>query len=370
MLILAIETSCDETSLALVVNGSIVLGLETAGQEVYHQAFGGVVPELAARRHLEVFYPTLSACLRKACAASQYPNHLPRKPQALLRSVAAIAVTTNPGLQAALFVGLSAAKSLSYLLDKPLIPIDHLKAHFYSLAMSSPALPYPYIGLLVSGGHSILAKVTAPLAISVLGCTLDDAAGECFDKIARHLGLPYPGGAALEQLAATGNANAFVYPIPKLSAAKLPPFNFSYSGLKTAVIYNSARYAVKPLPKSQTVKHARQTPKPDIAASFQHAACKQLVQQTVRAMHHTGIHHVGICGGVAANHYLQTLMRTYVQKEFGNQASCHSPPLNLCGDNAAMIGGLAFHAYKAGQVAEAPFKLLPAAQSFKHTQTL
>ncbi|BBM89412.1 tRNA N6-adenosine threonylcarbamoyltransferase [Spirochaetota bacterium] len=399
MRILAIETSCDETSLALVDNGRTVVSMDTASQELYHRAFGGVVPEIAARRHLEVFYPTLKACLTKGVAASlsaektiqnasssnkqhnynhkEYnlkalSSHRDAYLTVLKNTIDAIAVTTHPGLIGSLFVGTNAAKSLAYLLEKPLIGVSHLKAHFYSLVMTGK-ITFPYLGLLVSGGHTILALVKTPLELEVLGSTLDDACGECFDKIARALELPYPGGAAIEELARTGDETYFTYPIFRPQQNKLSRYRyaFSYSGLKTAVIHNSPRYLTTPY----HTDFNWDTLKPHIAASFQKAALTQLVEQTLAAARELGITQIGICGGVAANKYLKTLFnKAHLPKKKNNLAPANltyvTPPLELCTDNAAMIGGIAYHYYLAGAVCENIFDLTPTAKSFKRDLVL
>ncbi len=380
-MILAIESSCDESSVALVEKGKTILACVTAGHEAYNRAFGGVVPEVSARRHLELLLPCLDECLNKAGLQRQQ-----------LSKIEAVAVTTHPGLIASLLVGVMMAKSLAYALKKPFIGISHLKAHFYSVSMSSD-IQYPHIGLLVSGGHSILAKVKSPLDIEVLGYTLDDACGECFDKVARHLDLGYPGGPALEKLALTGREDFFIFPQPQLQEKKKTHFHsktqqatqaskagntavknslkFSYSGLKTAVLFQRQRFINK-----KYLGH--NATKADIAASFQHAALKQLIEKTLVACQKTGLFEIGVAGGVAANLRLRSmfnekfasLQTKQAKAEPSKKFRIHFPPLSLCSDNASMIAGLA-HAYlQKGLIEKNYLELSPMALSFKKNKIL
>ncbi|HEX6763292.1 MAG TPA: tRNA (adenosine(37)-N6)-threonylcarbamoyltransferase complex transferase subunit TsaD [Gaiellaceae bacterium] len=297
MAILAIETSCDETAAAIVTAEGDIVANVVASQADLHARFGGVVPEVASRRHLELVVPVVGEALDRAGAT--------------LEDVEIIAVTTHPGLIGALLVGVSAAKALAWSRRLPLAPVDHLHGHVASLYLKPLDLEPPFVCLLASGGHTMLLEVRDRGGFRVLGTTLDDAAGEAFDKGARLLGLGYPGGPALDVLAQQGDPAAFDFPV-----ARVPGLDFSFSGVKTALLY-----AVRDLAPDEL--EAR---KPDLAAAYQRAIVTALVER-VRA---TGAERVAVVGGVAANSELRLAL--------GDAALA---PLALCTDNAAMIGSAA-----------------------------
>ncbi|HZQ03645.1 MAG TPA: tRNA (adenosine(37)-N6)-threonylcarbamoyltransferase complex transferase subunit TsaD [Gaiellaceae bacterium] len=298
-MILGIETSCDETAAALVTRDGELLANVVSSQAELHSRFGGVVPEVASRRHLELVSPVIEEALAVAGAS--------------LDDVDTIGVTTGPGLIGALLVGVSAAKALAWARRLPLVPVDHLHGHVASLFLHPTDLEPPFVCLLASGGHTLLLDVRGRWwdDVVVLGRTLDDAAGEAFDKGARLLGLPYPGGAEIDRLAAAGDPEAYTFPV-----ARVPGLDFSFSGLKTALLY-----AVRDLPAVEL--EAR---KPDLAASYQRAIVRALVERVAAA----GGDRVAIVGGVAANSELRRSIPGAV-----------AAPLSLCTDNAAMIASAA-----------------------------
>jgi N6-L-threonylcarbamoyladenine synthase len=295
--ILALETSCDETAAALVTRDGDILANVVASQADLHARFGGVVPEIASRRHLELVVPVVSSALAEAGVA--------------LSDVEAVAVTTRPGLIGALLVGVSAAKALAWARRLPLVPVNHLHGHVASLYLRPLDLEPPFTCLLASGGHTLLLEVTDRSGYRVLGTTLDDAAGEAFDKGARLLGLGYPGGAELDALARAGDPTAHPFPV-----AKLDGLDFSFSGVKTALLY-----AVRGLSPGEL--EARRT---DLAAGYQRAIVTALVER-IRA---TGAERIAVVGGVAANSELRAAL-----------PDAALAPLPLCTDNAAMIASAA-----------------------------
>ena len=295
--ILGIETSCDETAAALVEGGEIVSNV-VSSQAHLHARFGGVVPEVASRHHLELVLPVVREALGEAS----------------LDDLEAVAVTQGPGLIGALLVGLSAAKALAWSRGLPLVPVDHLQGHVASLYLGPDPLEPPFLCLLASGGHTMLVDVTEPGSFRVIGTTLDDAAGEAFDKGARLLGLGYPGGAAIDRLAQDGDPGAYAFPV-----ARVPGLDFSFSGVKTALLY-----AVRDL--SERELEAR---RPDLAASYQRAIVRALVERLEAG----GAERVAVVGGVAANSELRAALP---QAGFA--------PLSLCTDNAAMIASAARYA--------------------------
>lgn len=346
MIILGIETSCDDTGVALVEikqssqdSTPTILANVVAGQNDFHQQYGGVVPEIAARKHVEMLFPSLTKAFEDAGME--------------MGEVDAVAVTSHPGLVGSLLVGVECAKTIALLYQKPLLAVDHLKAHFYSIAMEG--VSYPYIALLVSGGHTILAICKSPIQIEVVGATLDDAGGECFDKVAKYYGLGYPGGPMVERLACEGNENSYLF--PHIMARHENPFAFSFSGLKTAVIHHAKRY-------HQNKQLKQELYLPDLAASFQKAVVDHLLENTLKAVKKFGINRVGVCGGVSANGYLR--------KRFSNVPAfqAYFPRFELCTDNAAMIAGLAYHYYQNGEAVGDITGLNPAPQSFKKSKVL
>jgi N6-L-threonylcarbamoyladenine synthase len=299
--ILAIETSCDETAAALVTHGGSVRANVVASQAELHSRYGGVVPEVASRRHLELAAPVLAETLVRG--------------EATLDDVDTVAVTHGPGLIGALLVGLSAAKALAWSRRLPLVPVDHLHGHVASLYLEPEPLEPPFLCLLASGGHTLLLDVRDQRGYEVVGTTLDDAAGEAFDKGARLLGLGYPGGAALDRVARDGDPEAYSFPV-----ARVPGFDFSFSGLKTALLY-----AVRELPADELERR-----RADLAASYQRAIVRALVERTRAAAADLGAKRIAVVGGVAANSELREALPDAV-----------FAPLELCTDNAAMIASAA-----------------------------
>ena len=322
--IYGIESSCDETAAAVVKNGREVLSNIISSQIVIHRKFGGVVPEIASRKHIENIMPVIDEALQQA--------------NVTLDDIDAVAVTYGPGLVGALLVGLSAAKSLAWATDKPLIGVNHLEGHVFANFLTDPELEPPFMALVVSGGHTALLKVTGYNSFEMLGQTRDDAAGEAFDKIARVMGLQYPGGPEIEKLALDGNPHAIEFPVAKLDA----PYEFSFSGLKSAVI----NY----LHNQEQAK--REINRADVAASFQYAVTNALVQKAVRAMKATGLKKIVLAGGVSANKTLQTTLAK-AMSDIG--AELVAPMPILCTDNAVMIACRGYFMYQAGM--ESPLDL-------------
>jgi tRNA N6-adenosine threonylcarbamoyltransferase len=299
--ILGIETSCDETAAALVTAGGEVRSSVVSSQADLHARYGGVVPEVASRRHLELVGPVVREALQRAGTS--------------LDAVAAVAVTQGPGLVGALFVGVSAAKALAWARKLPLVPVDHLAGHVASLYLGPDPLEPPFLCLLASGGHTQLLAVRERGSMELLGTTLDDAAGEAFDKGARLLGLGYPGGAAIDRLAREGDPAAFPFPV-----ARLAGLDFSFSGLKTALLYT-----VRGLGEDELERR-----RADLAASYQHAIVTALVRRLTEASGATGLDRIAVVGGVAANSTLRAALPDAV-----------FAPLAYCTDNAAMIASAA-----------------------------
>ncbi|MGE3821415.1 MAG: tRNA (adenosine(37)-N6)-threonylcarbamoyltransferase complex transferase subunit TsaD [Isosphaeraceae bacterium] len=341
--LLAIETTCDETGAAVLeapwplgtavpaVRSSVV-----ASQVALHERFGGVVPEIASRAHVRQLLPVLSEALDQAKVG--------------LDQIGAVAVAVRPGLVGALVVGLTAAKALALALDVPLVAVDHLEGHLYACQLAHPDRNlYPFLGLVVSGGHTSLYACHSPLSVEFLGGTVDDAAGEAFDKVASLLGLGYPGGPGVERAARAGNPTAFRLPRPYLHDDRLA---FSFSGLKTAVLYALRGQDARPDSESEPVPAERVA---DLAASFQEALFDVLVGKTRQAIRRTGLTLVGIGGGVAANaRFRERLAQLAVEEG----VEVVIPPLNLCTDNAAMAG-IAFPKLAAGQVAALDVDVTP-----------
>jgi N6-L-threonylcarbamoyladenine synthase len=299
--ILGIETSCDETAAAVVSDDGRLLSSVVSSQAELHARFGGVVPEIASRRHLELVSPAVRAAVDEAGVS--------------LDGVEQVAVTQGPGLVGALLVGISAAKALAWARGVPLVPVDHLEGHVASLYLEPEPVEPPFTCLLASGGHTLLLAVRERGRSERLGTTLDDAAGEAFDKGARLLGLGYPGGAAIDRLARDGDPTAFDFPV-----ARVPGLDFSFSGLKTALLY-----AVREL-EPQEVEARRA----DLAASYQRAIVRALVQRLGKAVDVTGLERIAVVGGVAANSELRAAL-----------PDATFAPLSLCTDNAAMIASCA-----------------------------
>jgi N6-L-threonylcarbamoyladenine synthase len=302
--ILGVETSCDETAAAVLTDDGRVLSSVVSSQADLHGKYGGVVPEVASRRHLELVGPVVREALDEAGAS--------------LGEVRQVAVTQGPGLVGALLVGLSAAKAIAWAKRLPLVPVDHLEGHVASLYVEPVPLAPPFLCLLASGGHTLLLRVTERGRSERLGTTLDDAAGEAFDKGARLLGLGYPGGAEIDRLAREGDRDAFAFPV-----ARVPGLDFSFSGLKTALLY-----AVRDLGPDETERR-----RADLAASYQHAIVRALVTRVRQGAEATGLRQVAVVGGVAANSALRAAL-----------PDARFAPLELCTDNAAMIASAARYA--------------------------
>jgi N6-L-threonylcarbamoyladenine synthase len=307
MNILGLETSCDETSAAVVEDGARIRANIVASQADLHARWGGVVPEVASRKHVERVLPVLHEALDAA--------------QLTFAEIDGLAVTNRPGLVGALLVGVSAAKALAYALQKPLVGVHHLEGHLYSNFLAAPDLAFPFVCLLVSGGHTELVHVRDHGRYETLGRTRDDAAGECFDKCARLMGLPYPGGPNVDRLAANGDPARIAFPRARLGDS----LEFSFSGLKTAV----SRFMAKDEGK---------TPLEDVAASFQAAVVEVLVTKTIRAAQAAGVPTVAAAGGVAANRGLAAAMQAACEKA---GLRLDIPPPEHCTDNAAMIAAAA-----------------------------
>ncbi|NOY30138.1 MAG: tRNA (adenosine(37)-N6)-threonylcarbamoyltransferase complex transferase subunit TsaD [Planctomycetes bacterium] len=323
--ILTLETTCDETAAAVVTGELEVLGAVVASQVELHQRFGGVVPEIASRAHVERILPVIHQTLEQAGIT--------------LQELDAVAVANRPGLSGSLLVGLLAAKTLAMVCDLPLIAVDHLQAHIYACRIASGKNIFPCVGLIVSGGHSNLYRCQSPLDFTPLGGTIDDAAGEAFDKVASMLGLPYPGGPAIERVAKQGDPRRFKLPRPLVSDSSR--LEFSFSGLKTAVRYELFGPGRVPMGVA-----AKLEPKlvADMAASFQEAVVECLVAKSVLALQQEKADRLCVGGGVAANGRFREAMENASQ-EHGFELFI--PPLNLCTDNAVM-GAIAVERYRAG----------------------
>ena len=320
--ILAIESSCDETAVAIVVDGRKVLTDCIASQVDLHRIYGGVVPEIASRKHIEAIYGLADQALINANLARQ--------------DIDAVAVTYAPGLIGAVLVGVNFAKAVALALGKPLIPVHHIRGHIAANYIAYPELKPPFLCLVVSGGHSMFIDVQDYTKMRILGGTLDDAAGECFDKVARVLGMSYPGGAALDVAAQLGDETKYVLPRSKVG---LNPFDMSFSGLKTAAL--------------NLIHKADQTrEKLDIqslCAAFSAAVSDTLMSRTILALEATGYQNLAVAGGVAANSRIRSDIHKIAKERSVN---VYLPPLSLCGDNAAMIGAQAYYEFIDGTSAD------------------
>lgn len=318
MKILAVESSCDETAVAIVENGRNVLTDCIASQVALHREYGGVVPEIASRKHIEAIYGLADQALLDAKLTRQ--------------DIDAVAVTYAPGLIGAVLVGVNFAKAAALALNVPLIPVHHIRGHIAANYLAYPELEPPFLCLVVSGGHSMIVDVEDYTVFRVLGSTRDDAAGECFDKVARLMGMPYPGGAALDRMAQSGDPGRYPMPHTKLSGN---PLDMSFSGLKTAainLIHNSQQ-------KGETLDI------PSLCASFSLAVSDILLPRTIETLRLTGRKKLAIAGGVAANSKIRgDFERSTAQLGI----ELYMPPMKLCGDNGAMIGAQAYYEYLAG----------------------
>jgi N6-L-threonylcarbamoyladenine synthase len=318
--ILGIESSCDECSASVVEDGRRILSNVILTQIDFHRPYYGVVPEIASRKHVEWILPVVQEGLKVAETRAE--------------DVDAIAVTYRPGLIGSLLVGLSFAKGLAWALGKPLIGVDHILGHIYAPHLENE-IAYPYLGVLVSGGHTIIARVERWDRIEVLGTTIDDACGEAFDKVAKYYQIGFPGGVAIDTLSRSGDPAAYRFPRPSLHKGE-SYYDVSYSGLKTAVIHQSDQFWNGKSEKSLA----------NIAASFQKTAIDILVDRALAAAEDTGLRRVVAAGGVAANSYL----RERLGAEKGLEV--HFPSLRLCTDNAAMVAGVGYHSFLDGKVSD------------------
>ena len=322
MNILDVESSCDETAVAIVRDGRQVLTDCIASQVPLHRIYGGVVPEIASRKHIEAIYALADQALKEA--------EMTRK------DLDAIAVTYAPGLIGAVLVGVNFAKGVALSTGLPLIPVHHIRGHIAANYIAYPELEPPFLCLVVSGGHTMIVHVKDYTQMEILGTTLDDAAGECFDKVARVLDMPYPGGAALDKTAQAGDDTK--YSLPRSRPGE-NPYNMSFSGLKTAAL--------------NLIHHAEQVGEavdvPGLCASFSAAVSDTLVPRVVMAMEKTGLKKIAVAGGVAANSRIRRDMTQAVEKLGG---TLFMPPLSLCGDNAAMIGAQAYYEFLSGHTAD------------------
>ena len=314
MHILGIETSCDECSAAVVTDGRFLLSNVVASQIEIHKPYMGVVPEIASRTHVKWINNVVKKALVEAGVSFD--------------EIHGIAVTNKPGLSGALLTGLSFAKGLSFASGKPFIAVDHIFAHIYASHLENE-INYPYLGLLVSGGHTIIAIIKSYEDMQILGTTIDDACGEAFDKVAKFYNLGYPGGVVIDKLSKLGDPNAFSFPDPSLHKGE-HQYDISYSGLKTAVINQLDQFHNKGYEKTNE----------NIAASFQKTAINMLLKRLLKAIENTGIKTVVTGGGVAANSYLRQSLSEL------KGITVYSPSLKLCGDNGAMIAGLGYHYLK------------------------
>lgn len=320
MLILSIESSCDETASAVIQDGRTVLSNIVATQIEEHKLYGGVVPEIASRRHCE----NITGVVEEALATANVT----------LSDIDAIAVTYAPGLIGALLVGVNFAKGLAMAAGKPLVPVHHIKGHISANYIAHKELEPPYLCLVASGGHSHIVKVNSYTDFETIGRTTDDAAGEAFDKAARAMGFPYPGGVHIDKAAKLGDKTKYKLPIPHTQGE----YDFSFSGLKTAVI--------------NLIHNAQQKNEQldinSLAASFQHTVCTILTDKFIKAAKDNSYKTIALAGGVAANSYLRAMLLEKAEK---NGMKLYIPPLDLCGDNGAMIGCQGYYEYMSGNVA-------------------
>ncbi len=316
MLVLGIESSCDETAAAIVEDGKKIISNVVATQIPFHKIYKGVVPEIASRKHIEWILPVVNQALKEADLD--------------LSKIDAIATTNRPGLMGSLLVGMTFGKTLAWATQKPYIAINHMLGHLYAAQLVND-VEYPFLGLLVSGGHSIICKVNNFDDLEILGTTVDDSVGEAFDKVAKFYGLGYPGGVIIDNLAKQGNPKAASFPIPRLDETE-HRYDVSFSGLKTAVIHQCDLFW------NEGFEHSTE----NMCAAFQETACKTLATKLFRAVEDTGLKTVVAGGGVAANSRLREMLTS--RKDI----NCIFPPLKLCGDNGAMIAGVAYHFLKRG----------------------
>lgn len=319
--ILAIESSCDETACAVVENGRTILSSVIASQIDEHKLYGGVVPEIASRLHVESIVPITEQALEQSNIS--------------IDDIDAIAVTYSPGLIGALLVGVNFAKALAFAKNKPLIPVHHIRGHIAANYLAYPELKPPFLCLVASGGHSHIIEVLSYTEFRTVGQTCDDAAGEAYDKVARILGFPYPGGKYIDKASENGDPLKYKLPTPKVSGSE---YNFSFSGLKTAVInlVHNAEQKNEPIDKDS------------LAASFQHVAVNMLTSKTILAAKNLNYDKIVLAGGVSAN---SGLRKKFEEECKLNNIKLYTPPIDLCGDNAAMIGSQAYYEFLENNIA-------------------
>ncbi len=340
--ILAIESSCDETAAAIIDDGHIIRSNIIASQIKLHQQYGGVFPEMASRAHVEAIAPVIQRAMIEAGATWD--------------TISAVAVTKGPGLPGSLVVGVNAAKGICLARDLPLVGVNHLEGHIYSHWLNDAPItrlgerPFPLLALIVSGGHTELVLVRDYGVYELIGHTVDDAAGEAFDKVARMLGLPYPGGPAIERTAKNGNAHRFKFSRPRLDK----PLNFSFSGAKTAVLY-----VIRDFGGNVDGKLSARVPVADIAASFQESVADWLAEKTVRAAEQYDVKGIVVGGGVSANRALRERLSALAGVHSPRPYTVLFPPLQFCTDNAAMIGAAGHFAYLRGMRDELDMDVLP-----------
>jgi N6-L-threonylcarbamoyladenine synthase len=333
MLILGIETSCDETAAAVVRDGRTVLSNVVASQDKLHLPYGGVVPEIACRAHLSAMLPVLHRAVEQAGVA--------------IEEIDAVAAANRPGLIGSLLIGLTAAKVIAWLYDRPLIGVNHVHAHAYAASLDRETPVFPCVTLVASGGHTSLFHSRSPIDHELLGATRDDAAGEAFDKAASILGLAYPGGPAVDRAARTGNPKAVRFKRTRFEGS----LDFSFSGIKTAVLYHCrGQNAAEPR------KSLSQQEIADTAAGFQEAVARTLADRLIEAADRVGARRIAVGGGVAANSRLRELL---LRDSARRGLELVMPPMEYCVDNAAMVAGLGWHLYRAGEVADLTLDAFP-----------
>lgn len=319
MRVLGIETTCDETACAVVVDGKTILSNVINSQTDIHSQYGGVVPELASRRHIDVIQTVLDVSLREA--------------KCTLQEIDLIAVAKGPGLIGALLTGITFAKSLAWALGKPLVGVNHVEAHLYAAIMTRESPPvFPALGMVLSGSHTSIVKIFGVGQYQLLGETIDDAIGEAFDKVAKIMGLGYPGGPVIEKLASCGDPKRFSF---KAGHVKQSPLDFSFSGIKTSVLYTIKKF-----------ESLTEQDRCDVAASFQEAVFQDILQKLEKALHNQNCNAVYLGGGVTQNKTLQARLQKHLS------VPCFFPRTDLCQDNAAMIAGLGYHVYRVSESTE------------------
>lgn len=328
--ILGIETSCDETAASVVCNGTEICSSVVASQTALHEKYGGVVPEIASRAHVENILPVVSEAVSQAGITPD--------------QIDAVAVANQPGLTIALMVGVTAAKTLAFAWGKPLVAVNHIHAHLQSALLEAESIELPAVALIVSGGHTNLYDAESALDLRLMGKTIDDASGEAFDKVASILGLPYPGGPNIEKIAKEGDPKAIRFPRSLMENKE--SLDFSFSGLKTAVLYHCQGQDMKGANRVESMSRQEVA---DIAASFQAAVIDVLVGKTQRAAERIGAKSVLMGGGVACNGSLRDAMGAMCEKE---NLTLMIAPKKYCTDNAAMVASLAYFKYEAGQFAD------------------